>query len=689
MSSKDPKGESDPVYGQSRPPPEPANGPSKETAQGGPDSHNDPVYSQHTATDSNTKGVSDPVYGQPQPTPEPSRQPPKNTTQGGPDSQNDPVYSQNASTDSHAKATSRLSQLSSQIDPSQSEPPSSNSKKARRKRTPADPAATLPADYSDILGHAATMHRISWTPDTASRGYQRQLTSGKQWARARIKQLLDPDTWRELGALTGSAKWRRDPEHPQREHIDSFVPTNNPQGFGEVTCPVTGIRKTIYLTADDFSIRGGHADGGNTLKTMQGEKLALRLKTPVVKLCDGSSGGGSVTTIAQLGYSYLPDNKILWPAAKQMNDGIPNIGCVVGPAIGLGAARVVCSHWSVMAADVGSLFNAGPKVVEGATFEEDLSFQELGGPDVHCRNGTIDNLAKDEADVFRQVRTVLGFLPDCGNLEAPPCVAPEDDVEREDVGLREVVPRRKGRGYNPWRIIESVVDRGSWFEIGALWGRTAIVGLARMAGKPVGIISLNCEVNSGALDHSGSQKMMKHLKFCDVFNLPILQFVDCPGYAIGTTAERAATMKWGVELAKAYYSTTTPIFSVVTRRSYGVAGGVMTDSRDPIFRVAWPSANWGSLPLDGGIEVGHRFELKQIREKEGEEGYKRRYQELEDEYVRLMNPVRAINAFNVEEIIDPKDTRKIVCRWVVDMYGKVMQERLRDRATRKIVPVFS
>ena len=161
------------------------------------------------------------------------------------------------------------------------------------------------------------------------------------------------------------------------------------------------------------------------------------------------------------------------------------------------------------------------------------------------------------------------------------------------------------------------------------------------------------------------------------------------GYAIGTYAERSATMKWGVELAKAYYSTTTPIFSVVTRRSYGVAGGVMTDSRNPIFRIAWPSANWGSLPLDGGIEVGHRFELKQIREKEGEEGWKRRYKELEDEYTRFMNPVRAINAFNVEEIVDPKDTRKIVCAWVGEMYGVVMLERLRDRGTRKIVPVFS
>lgn len=148
-------------------------------------------------------------------------------------------------------------------------------------------------------------------------------------------------------------------------------------------------------------------------------------------------------------------------------------------------------------------------------------------------------------------------------------------------------------------------------------------------------------------------------------------------------------MKWGVELAKAYYSTTTPIFSVMMRRSYGVAGGVMVDSRDPIFRVAWPSANWGSLPLDGGIEVGHRHELNQIRQKEGQDGWKRRYKELEDEYLRFMNPVRTANVFNIEEIIDPKDTRKVVCRWAKEMYGKVMNERMADRVSKKIVPVFT
>jgi acetyl-CoA carboxylase carboxyltransferase component len=136
----------------------------------------------------------------------------------------------------------------------------------------------------------------------------------------------------------------------------------------------------------------------------------------------------------------------------------------------------------------------------------------------------------------------------------------------------------------------------------------------------------------------------------------------------------------------AYYSTTTPIFSVITRRVYGVAGGVMLDSREPIMRVAWPSGNWGSLPLDGGIEVGHRQELKEA-EKEGKKA--ERYKELEDEYLRLMNPVRTANAFLIEDIIDPKDTRSICCAWAEKMYGSLMRERLANRAMRKIHPTYT
>lgn len=418
------------------------------------------------------------------------------------------------------------------------------------------------------------------------------------------------------------------------------------------------------------------------------EKLAIALKLPIVKLVDGSSGGGSVTTIRSTGFSYVPPLPSFAQVVQQLNLGIPNLGAVVGPAIGLGAARVVACHFSVMAADIGSLFNAGPSVVANATFEEGLSFTDLGGPAMHCTNGTIDNLAADEAACFEQLRTVLSYLPDIGT-KMPPTIESSDPSDRLCENLRTIIPRAKNRMYNPRTIISSVVDLNSFFEIGALWGTTAIVGLARLSGKPIGIVSLNCEVNAGALDALGSQKITRMLKFLDIFNIPLLQFVDIPGYAIGTVAERTATMRHGVALAATYYATTMPIFSVIVRRVYGVAGGIMLDCRDPRMRVAWPSGAWGSLPLEGGIEVGHAFELKEIERKQGKGKRDERYKELEDEYKRLMNPVRTANAFGVEEIIDPKDTRRVCCAWVEHVYESLLPLRVMERIAGKLNPQFT
>ncbi|KAL3480442.1 carboxyl transferase [Aspergillus californicus] len=536
----------------------------------------------------------------------------------------------------------------------------------------------LPADYADVREQIQTLRTIAGTPDTSRRGYIRQKQAGKLWVRERLEQLLDPDSFEEIGSLSGTVQWEK--TGPMREKPVSFIPSNNVQGLGKLR------GRRVVLTADDFSLRSGHADGASAGRTIYLEKLALALKLPVVKLVDGSSGGGSVTTIRKEGWSYLPYVPMFHQVIQQLNEGIPNLGAIVGPAIGLGAARVTACHFSVMAADVGALFNAGPEVVKGATFEEGLGFQDLGGPMVHCTNGTIDNIAANEAECFEQLRTVLSYLPDCGRYNAPPVISCDDPENREDESLRRIIPRKQTRMYNPWTIVKSVVDRNSFFEIGLLWGRTAISGLARLGGHPIGVISLNCEVNSGALDATGSQKLARMLKLCDVMNIPVLQFIDVPGYAIGTVAERTATMRWGIELAKAYFSTTIPIFSVITRRAFGVAGGVMLGARDPHMQVAWPSAQWGSLPLEGGIEVGHRHELREA-EKEGKKA--ELYQELEEEYRRLMSPVRTANAFGVEEIIDPKDTRKVVCGWTRHVYNTLLPIRLADRAAGKIHPAFS
>ncbi|KAJ4984349.1 carboxyl transferase domain-containing protein [Stagonosporopsis vannaccii] len=565
-------------------------------------------------------------------------------------------------------ASDRLAQVSAHIEP--------NTTKRRRRKAASD----LPADYSDILNQLNNLRKIAATPDIKNRGYVRQKQSGKLWVRERVEQLLDGGSFQEVGSVSGTVKWKQ--TGPRHEEPIDYVPSNNVQGFGRLR------GRKIVFTADDFSIRAGHADGALMEKTIYMEKLAIALKLPIVKLVDGSSGGGSVTTIRSTGFSYVPPLPSFTQVVQQLNLGIPNLGAVLGPAIGLGAARVVACHFSVMAADIGSLFNAGPSVVANATFEEGLSFTDLGGPAMHCTNGTIDNLAPDEAGCFEQLRTVLSYLPDLGT-KLPPTIECEDPVDRVSENLRSIIPRAKNRMYNPRSIITEVVDDKSFFEIGALWGTTAIVGLARLAGKPVGIVSLNCEVNAGALDALGSQKITRMLKFLDVFNIPLLQFVDIPGYAIGTVAERTATMRHGVTLAATYYATTMPIFSVIVRRVYGVAGGIMLDCRDPRMRVAWPSGLWGSLPLEGGIEVAHSFELKEIERTEGRKARDKKYKELEDEYNRLMNPVRTANAFGIEEIIDPAHTRRVCCEWAAHVYESLLPLRVMERIAGKLNPMFT
>ncbi|GAM85570.1 hypothetical protein ANO11243_035770 [Dothideomycetidae sp. 11243] len=497
-----------------------------------------------------------------------------------------------------------------------------------------------------------------------------QKAAGKLWVHERVAALFDPGSVREIGSVSGDVNWES--TGGTSEKPTSFVPSNNVQGHARL-----GGRDVLF-TADDFTLRAGHADGAIAAKTVYMEKLAVALRLPMIKLVDGSSGGGSVTTIRTAGYSYVPPLDPFVHVVKQLSLGIPNLGAVLGPAIGLGAARVVTCHFSVMAADVGALFNAGPKVVASATFEEGLSFRDLGGPLMHCTNGTIDNLAASENECFEQLRTVLSYLPNSGT-QMPPSVPESDDPDRLDPALRSAIPRKRERIYDPRAIIASVVDQGSFFEIGRLWGTCIVTGLARLGGRPVGIVANDPATGAGALDAAGSQKLTRHLKLLDVFNLPLVQFVDVPGYAVGTVAERTATMRWGVELAKTYYATSMPVFSVVVRRVYGVAGAVMLDCRDPRMRVAWPSGEWASLPLDGGIEASHAAELRAVEKKDGVEARKERYRVLEEEYRRLMNPVRTANAFGIEEIVDPARTRPLVCRWTKHVYKNLLPVRVQER----------
>ncbi|KAF1811448.1 propionyl-CoA carboxylase beta chain [Eremomyces bilateralis CBS 781.70] len=568
-------------------------------------------------------------------------------------------------------ATSRLSQITSHISPSSS------------STTPSPPA-----DWSDVLSELAHVRTLAQTPQADTTGYQRHKQAGKLWVRERIELLVDRGSFREVGSAAGSATWRKKWSgeevtekglgvvEGEKEVVDGFTASNNVQGFGKV-----GGRK-VLLTADDFTLRAGHADGALMPKTLYMEKLCLHLKLPMVKLVDGASGGGSITTYRQFQGTYLPDLELLKWVVKELDQGIPQVAAVVGPAVGLGAARAAVSHFSVIAADIGSLFNAGPKIVEGATFEEDLSFADLGGPGIHCANGVIDNVAPDEKGCYEQIARFLSYVPNHGGV-LPPVIKNDDAPNRHCPELRTAIPRRAQRMYEVRNIIKEAVDRDTFFEIGPHWGKTIVVGLARMAGRTVGIFANDAMNNAGALDSAGSQKYDKHIRLCDCMGIPIVQFIDIPGFAIGTVAEKGGVMKWGLEMYKTLFGSTIPIFSVVIRRCYGIGGSILADCRDPNCRVAWPSGNWGSIPLDGGIEVNHRAELKRAGDKKPEV-----YAHLEAEYMNLQNPVRTANRFSIEEIIDPADTRSVVCAWTKHMYEHNLVTRLEQRAAGFIKPSF-
>lgn len=195
-------------------------------------------------------------------------------------------------------------------------------------------------------------------------------------------------------------------------------------------------------------------------------------------------------------------------------------------------------------------------------------------------------MAPDEAGCYAQIVRFLSYVPNHGGA-IPPITPTGDDPKRECAELRTIIPRRRQRMYQVRKIIASLFDKDSFMEIGPHWGTTAIVGFARLDGRPVGLFANNPEVGAGALDHSGSQKLSKHLKLCDVFGLPMIQIVDVPGFAVGTVVEKAGVMKWGTDLFKVYFTTTIPIFTIVTRRCYGIAGAILADCRDPNYVVGW------------------------------------------------------------------------------------------------------
>src|SRR5947207_2746834 len=293
--------------------------------------------------------------------------------------------------------------------------------------------------------------------------------------------------------------------------------------------------------------------------------------------------------------------------------------------------------------------------------------EKLGGARDQTRAGAVDNEAADEDDALDQLKRFLGYLPD-NVWEAPPVVASTDAADRREEALLSIVPRDPRQPYAMRDLLEAVVDRGSLFEVGARYGRSLITALARLDGRPAGVLASDPKHYGGGMTGDASDKLARFVDTCDQFHLPVANFVDVPGFVIGTEAERAGTIRRGSRALFSVYQATVPWVSVLVRKVYGVAGAGHGDGSQLNLRYAWPSGSWGSLPIAGGLEAAYRREL------EAAEDPVALREQIEARLNAVRSPFRTAERFSVEEIIDPRDTRPLLCDWAARAHELIRHE---------------
>src|SRR2546421_3334762 len=300
------------------------------------------------------------------------------------------------------------------------------------------------------------------------------------------------------------------------------------------------------------------------------------------------------------------------------------------------------------------MFVAGPPVVK--RLGQDLSKQELGGADLQTRAGGIDDAVDTEQEAFARAKRFLFYLPS-SVYELPPAGAGADAPERGEESLMKAAPRNRRQVYKMRPIIEAVVDKGSFFEIASNFGRPMITGFARLEGRSVLLLASEPFHYGGSWTAEACQKVVRFVDLAETFHLPVVYLMDCPGFMIGLEAEKAATIRHGVRAMAAVNQTTVPWCTIIVRNSFGVAGVVHQPADRFSIRYAWPSAYWGSLPLEGGIEAAYRADI------DAADDPKAKLQEIEDRLNRLRSPFRTAEKFWVEQIIDPRQTRALLCEF--------------------------
>jgi propionyl-CoA carboxylase beta chain len=488
---------------------------------------------------------------------------------------------------------------------------------------------------------------------------ERQRAQGKLNARERLAALVDAGSFHEVGELAGFASYAPDGT------LTGFQPANFIFGHASIA------GRPVVATADDFTVRGGAADASLHRKLIESERLAHEYGLPLIRMIEGTGGGGSVRTLEMSGYTYIPEIPG-WEVMTANLSRVPVVALGLGPVAGLGAGRMVMAHYSLLVDGLAQMFVAGPPVVAAAG--EVRTKEELGGAAIHAANGAVDDRVASEAEAFARTRWFLSYLPSSVD-ELPARAACHDPANRIEDWLIDAVPRDPRRLYPVRPIVEAVVDRGSWFEIGREWGTGVVTGLARLDGWPVAVIASNPESLGGLWTAATARKVERMVDLADTFHLPLIQLVDNPGFLIGRRAEEEATIRWGSRALAAIYQSSVPWACVVMRKAYGMAGSGHAPADRFRWRMAWPSGDWGSLPIAGGLEAAYRAELDAADDPAA------RLADIRERLDRVRSPFRTAEKFGVEAIIDPRLTRAELCRFA-NMAQRALKAGAKGRGLR-------
>ena len=477
----------------------------------------------------------------------------------------------------------------------------------------------------------------------------KHTAGGRLTIRGRIDRLVDGGSFQEVGKLTGTGSY-------EGAGIKSVLPAPYVMGIATIR------GRRVALGGEDFTVRGGTSWGGDRRKGGQGgfiEDLAANYRIPLVNLIDGS--GGSVASIKKRGHAVFPGVHGFEKSVELMGI-VPVVSAVMGVAAGGPAGRAILAHWSVMVSGQSQIFAAGPPIVERALGMK-VTREELGGAKMAVEaGGTIDNAAATEEECLRMVADFLSYLPQ-NVWEMPPVVACDDPAGRREEELASIIPRDRRKPYDMRRLMRGVFDRGSIFEIQPSWGKGVITAFAHLNGHPVGVVANNPMVYAGAMDSRAARKQTHFVELCDTFHIPLVYLVDLPGFLVGPQAEAAGTLRDGMRAVYVGMQATVPAVTLVVRKCYGMAGMAACDKAGINFKIAWPSAEIGNLPVQGGARAALRREIEASPDPAAREA------EIEAELAALTSPFRMAEAFAVEDIVDPRETRAYLCTFIETAYS--------------------